>query len=169
MTSHQPPLVLTLRLDQKSSNFFNDLRQHHFPAEINFIDAHLTLFHHLPNDPAIIDALTTFAASQNVMKLRVAGLMKLGRGVAYRIESDPLKQLHKTLQKQWMQLLTPQDRQPFRAHITIQNKVDPVVANALFNSLSDPFNSFDALGLGLTLWEYMDGPWRRLREFDFSS
>jgi hypothetical protein len=37
--------------------------------------------------------------------------------------------------------LTRQDQQPFRAHVTVQNKVDAAKANALFESLRSDFEA----------------------------
>ena len=61
------PLILTLQLDAQAFAFFNFLRQKHFPAKINYLDAHLTLFHHLPPDPAVTEVLENIAASQKII------------------------------------------------------------------------------------------------------
>ncbi|WP_204248378.1 hypothetical protein [Hymenobacter sp. PAMC 26628] len=42
------PLILTLALDTDSQAYFDELRRQHFPAKINYLAAHVTLFHHLP-------------------------------------------------------------------------------------------------------------------------
>ena len=42
------PLILTLALDADSQAHFDALRKQHFPPAINYLAAHLTLFHHLP-------------------------------------------------------------------------------------------------------------------------
>ena len=46
--SNAAPLILTLTLDEATQAYFNDLRRQHFPPNINYLAAHLTLFHHLP-------------------------------------------------------------------------------------------------------------------------
>lgn len=162
-----PPLILTLRLDETSFGFFNALRQKHFPPELNFIDAHLTLFHHLPDTPEIPQQLCEITARQPVMTLEVTGLMKLGRGVAYRINSPVLVGLQAQLKRQWREWLTPQDGQGFRPHITVQNKVSPDAANMLCDRLTADFRPFTAQGTGLVLWEYLGGPWKKAGEFGF--
>ncbi len=165
--SQQPPLILTLRLDEASFAYFNGLRQAHFPPALNYLDAHLTLFHHLPDIPAVTDLLRAVAGAQPPMPLEVTGLMKLGRGVAFRVKSEPLAGLQAYLRGQWREHLTPQDQQGFRPHITVQNKVDPATANALYEALSTYFRPFHATGTGLSLWEYHGGPWHKREDFGF--
>ncbi|WP_460504174.1 2'-5' RNA ligase family protein, partial [Hymenobacter agri] len=57
------PLILTLALDAASQAYFNDLRTQHFPPKINYLAAHLTLFHHLPGteQPAVAARLQAVA------------------------------------------------------------------------------------------------------------
>lgn len=161
------PLILTLTLDPASQAFFDELRRAHFPPARNFLSAHLTLFHALPgHERAAIEAeLATVAAATAPLELRVEKVVFMGRGVAYALESAPLRQLHQQLQTRWRAWLTPQDRQPRRPHVTVQNKVEPAVARALFEELSAGFVPFRAEGVGLTLWEYKGGPWEALSEW----
>jgi hypothetical protein len=44
------PLILTLRMDERSQERFDRLRETHFPPERNYLRAHLTLFHKLPGE-----------------------------------------------------------------------------------------------------------------------
>lgn len=163
--TNQSPLILTLQLDPVAFAFFNNLRKQHFPASINYLDAHVTLFHHLPPVAAITDLLTTVTARQPVISLAVTEVMKLGRGVAYRLQSRDLQQLQTYLKQQWQPWLTPQDRQGFRPHVTVQNKVDAATADALFAELTTSFQPFAAEGIGLSLWEYRGGPWHHLQDY----
>lgn len=77
------PLILTLRLDEDSQAFFNTQRRLYFPPERNFLDAHLTLFHQLPDEAATFEYLEE--SQQSNFSLQVSGLMNLGAGVAYKI------------------------------------------------------------------------------------
>lgn len=163
-----PPLILALRLDDESFAYLDGLRKAHFPPAINYLDAHLTLFHHLPDRPAVTDLLRAVAGPQPPIPLEVTGLMKLGRGVAFRIKSEPLTELQAYLKGQWREWLTAQDQQGFRPHVTVQNKVDPATANALYEALSADFKPFTATGTGLSLWEYHNGPWRKREDFGFT-
>ena len=163
------PLILTLTLDADNQQFFNKLRQKHFPSERNYLDAHLTLFHHLPaNEAQLIEDIisaTKFFASMN---LQVTELKSIGNGVAYKMECDYLMQLHKRLQQQWDKWLIPQDRQKLWPHITIQNKVEPKLAKSLKEKLEESFEPFTATGTGLSLFEYMGGPWNFVKSFAFT-
>jgi 2'-5' RNA ligase len=170
MPEASAPLILTLALDAGSQQFFNELRQQHFPPERNFLQAHLTLFHHLPGADyvRISQELATLAATEAPLLLAVTGLRFLGRGVAYSLENSRLQALHKQLQTLWLPTLTPQDQQKLNPHITVQNKVDPAVARALFQQLTTGFQPFEAVGTGLQLWAYRGGPWEALQAFPFA-
>lgn len=163
------PLILTLELDPEAFDFFSELRDKHFPPERNFLKAHLTLFHQLPKAPFIANTLAALAQQQAPLSLRVADLMFFGRGVAYKLESDELQQLHRYLQKQYHRFLIAQDRQKLRPHITIQNKVTPQEARELESSLRQSFTPFEIQGSGFQLWEYQGGPWAPYQSFPFSA
>lgn len=168
MTEH--PLVLTLSLDDDAFRFFNALRQQHFPAERNHLDAHLTLFHQLPGVQAdrIEADLEKISQQYRPIHLLVSEVRLLGKGVGYRLESKLLQQLHRQLQKQWQAWLTPQDQSKLWPHVTVQNKVSPSQARGLYVRLANDFEPFEATGTGLHLWEYRGGPWESRQEFGFS-
>ncbi|KAA3438879.1 2'-5' RNA ligase family protein [Rufibacter hautae] len=162
------PLILTLTLDPEAAEFFTRLRSQHFPPERNYLQAHLTLFHHLPpTEKSIKDVLARVSEEQAIINLQVTDLMSLGRGVAYRINSGELQTMHRFLQEQWASFLIPQDKQKLRPHITIQNKVKPEEAKALEQNLRQTFQPFQIRGIGFTLWEYQGGPWQLLQQFPF--
>lgn len=162
------PLILTLHLDDASFQYFNLLRKAHFPPERNFIDAHLTLFHHLPDTPELRMQVAEAAANQEAFWLEVTGLRSLGAGVAYRLSCPPLQAWHRQLQQLWQQQLTAQDRQPLQPHVTVQNKVAPSVARQLLQQLEAGFTPFQAQAAGLQLWAYMGGPWQLLQAHLFA-
>jgi 2'-5' RNA ligase len=163
------PLILTLALDAPSQAHFDALRQQHFPPKINYLAAHLTLFHHLPGAelPAVQARLQAVAQARPPLPLRVAGLRSLGRGVAFNLENDELRALHRQLQTEFADYLTPQDRQKLQPHITIQPTVDPAEARQLLAELQADFEPFEAVGTGLHLWAYRGGPWESLAELPF--
>jgi hypothetical protein len=76
--------------------------------------------------------------------------------------------LRRDLAATFVEQLTPQDRQGFGPHVTIQNKVAPEIARALLASLSADFEPFEGVGEGLLLWRYLSGPWALEAEFAFS-
>lgn len=170
-TTADAPLILTLQLDAASTAFFNQLRQQHFPPARNFLAAHLTLFHHLPGADllSIVHHLQKESAQLQPIPLQVTGVRFLGQGVAYALESPIVDALHRRLQLHWQASITAQDQQRRRPHVTIQNKVAPATARALFEQLQSQFTPFEATGTGLRLWAYRGGPWELLHSFDFQS
>jgi 2'-5' RNA ligase len=162
------PLILTLTLDNETQTYFNQLREAHFPPERNYLAAHLTLFHHLPpHQPQIIDDIKLLVQQNTTLTLQVTEVKSIGNGVAYQLDCPLLLQLHKQLQQQWFDWLTPQDRQKLWPHVTVQNKVSPEQARMLKAQLTEEFEPFTATGLGLSLFEYQNGPWKFISSFDF--
>ncbi|MCD8739980.1 2'-5' RNA ligase family protein [Mucilaginibacter roseus] len=164
----EKPLILTLKLDDKAQIYFNQLRKKYFPPERNFLDAHLTLFHHLPaNEPGINNTIENLAAGQQRLEVIITNMVSIGNGVAFKCDSAELQKLHGNLQRQWQQWLIPQDRQKLWPHITIQNKVNANTAANTLKELSGSFTPFTAQGLGFSLWRYLDGPWQHVRDYLF--
>lgn len=126
--------------------------------------AHCTLFHHLP--PSIVDELKHRLVEETrqvrAPEARVAGLMSLGRGVAYRIESPALVQVRTRLAEAFAGLLTPQDAGGWRAHVTIQNKATPSVAKLLLEQLQRDFQPRSVALAGFATWWYRGGSWEPL-------
>ncbi|RDC63398.1 2'-5' RNA ligase family protein [Adhaeribacter pallidiroseus] len=166
--NNQTPRILTLQIQEPAFTYFNDLRKQYFPAQLNYLDAHITLFHHLPATDVITRVLEQVAAQHAVFPVEVTGLLKLGRGVAFQLQSKELVQLQEYLQQQWQAWLIPQDRQKFRPHITVQNKVSPAEALLVYEKLRSTFQGFNITGLGLSLWEYLGGPWQKIKDYAFS-
>ncbi|MDU0371611.1 2'-5' RNA ligase family protein [Hymenobacter endophyticus] len=164
------PLIITLTLNAEAHAYYTGLRQQHFPPERNYLQAHVTLFHHLPGEQvaAVQQQLLGVAARTAPLLLQVTGVRFLGRGVAYTLENTALQQLHRQLQTAWSEWLLPQDRQPLRPHITVQNKVDPAQARALHEQLATDFAPSTVTGLGFTVWAYEGGPWRELFQVPFA-
>lgn len=162
------PLIITLALDTASTGFFNALRKQYFPTAINYIDAHLTLFHHLPpNESTITDDLQKWSNAYASFSLQVTEVKSIGKGVAYKIESPELLQLHKAMQVKWKQWLTPQDNQKLWPHITVQNKVPPEKAKETLQILQALFQPFKATAVGFQVWAYKGGPWEFLKNYPF--
>ncbi len=155
------PFILTLWLDAESARRFNELRQRYFPRERNYLDAHLTLFHALPAEAetCIRADLDEICARTPKLDLSYPGLRFLGKGSAVEVESGELVQLRRELSAKWRDLLGAQDSRVIKPHITIQNKVAPDPARALFDQLSRDWQPFDGSGEGLLLWRYQGGPW----------
>ena len=153
------PLILTATLDPAAQARFDALRSAHFPSHRLIVGAHLTLFHALPSDTPI-DALGREAAASPPLPVQVTGVRLLGNGVAFALQSEPLHRMRERFRRKWLNRLTPQDSQPWRPHMTIQNKVDPGTARALHDVLAAGFVPYSATANGLALWRYRDGPWQ---------
>ncbi len=165
----KPTLILTVAMAESDLNYFSSLRQKYFPAERNFLQAHLTLFHALPNEPALINTVKELCETISAFMIQVKSLVSIGNGVAFKMESFELMQLHKTLQNQWQAFLTNQDKHKLWPHITIQNKVIATEANELLAALQKDFKSFRVPAEGLQLWEYLNGPWKSVEAFSFKT
>ncbi|WP_345211785.1 2'-5' RNA ligase family protein [Mucilaginibacter gynuensis] len=160
------PLILTLRLCASDAGFFNTQRKLYFPAERNHLEAHLMLFHQLPAEPATYHYLSDLRHPG--FFLEVVGLMNLGAGVAYRMDSPELLALHRSIKAHFDPSLIPQDRQGFRPHVTIMNKSTPAKARELLAKLTPGFRPFAVEVTGLDLWTYLGGPWQHATYFSFT-
>jgi 2'-5' RNA ligase len=161
------PLVVTLEIDDEAQARFDRERTALFPPGRTAIGAHVTLFHALPGscEPATIADLAATAADCRPFPVEVGELMSLGRGVAYRLHSAQLISLHRQLQARWWEKLSPQDRQGYRPHVTVQNKVSPEVASRTLAQLRQHFAPFSITARALRLWRYDGGPWTGRERF----
>ena len=162
-----PPIIVTAQPEPAAQQYFNALRTAHFPRAINYLDAHLTLFHKLPGDAVAAIKNTVQQYDDEFPCTAVAtSLFSIGRGVAIAVDCSVLKDVRRGLSTVWADWLTPQDRQGskkgFKPHITIQNKVDPADAKALLASLMSDFAPFEFQITGLALWHYLGGPWAQV-------
>lgn len=163
------PLILTLKMDDLSQQRFDRLREENFPKARNFTPAHLTLFHKLPGDREneISAALQDLCRQRKPFSLTVTGLVFMGRGVGYKLESPTLPTLRKELAEEWWPYLGVQDRKGFRPHVTVQNKVPPEQARDLHRRLEGSFSPFEVGAEGLLLWRYLGGPWESAGSYGF--
>lgn len=161
------PLILTLTLDAKAQEYFDALREEHFPKHCNYLKAHLTLFHHLPSDNETIEKMISEVCNRSEMSLEVSGIKSIGNGVAYVIQSEELQQLHKKLQQQFDPYMISQDRNKLWPHITVQNKVTAFKAKQTLEKLQESFKPFHLTATGIRSWLYMGGPWEAKAAWHF--
>ncbi len=112
--------------------------------------------------------LSRLCAGRGPLPVRVTEVMSLGRGAALRLEAPEAAALRAELARGWDAWLTPQDRQPWRPHVTVQNKVAPERARDTLARLRAGFAPWDARAEALLLWRYRGGPWEALGEFPFT-
>jgi 2'-5' RNA ligase len=162
------PLIVTLLLDEEAQGRFDRLRAAHFPAERNHLQAHVTMFHALPGEHlAEVTRELAEVADRTPFDVAVTGVRFLGRGVAIDLDAPELTALRRGLAGAFDPWLTRQDRQWSRPHVTVQNKVPPEVARALFAEMSASFVPETVTARGLGLWNYLGGPWSPAGEFTF--
>lgn len=161
----QPPLIITLSLDKLSQDYFTELRNQYYPRYCNHLDAHLTLFHHLPADLPGIEEILQTAVKRNIIDLLVSGVHNTGNGVSFTVVSEELLQLHKELQLLFDPHLCTKDRAELRPHITVQHRVTAYKAKQTEEILMKDFEPFSIQGIGLATWLYMKGPWRPLNNY----
>lgn len=162
-------LIVTAALERRVHDRLTGERKAHFPAERNFLDAHLTMFHALPPscESEAASLLKRIANDCKPPRARLSEVISLGRGVAYKVESDDLRRIRDVIADHFHGMLTAQDSQGWRPHITIQNKVKPYEAKALLEQKRETFEPQPLDIIGLSLHSYMDGPWEKLGGWRF--
>jgi hypothetical protein len=139
------PLIVTATLPAAIQAWADGLRKAHFPPERNHLQAHVTLFHAL--------------AQHAPVEARLTGLMDLGGGTAFRIDSPAMMALRDEIADHFHGLLTQQDSHVPRLHVTVQNKVLRKDAIALQIGLQEAFAARSFTFAGLALHYYLSGPW----------
>ncbi len=126
------------------------------------------MFHHLA--PSLQRELAQRLAAYTAIpspRARLTGIIDLGAGTAFRVESEDLEDIRADLADAFRGMLTPQDSAPWRAHITIQNKVEPREARRLQERLRATFEPRPLNLKGLASWRYLGGPWEPLKTHIF--
>lgn len=152
--------VMTLKFDAGTFERLQALRIRHFPQTLNFIPAHLTLFHSISLEQA--DRLhhnwDDFKVDAPLV-LDFIGLRPLGRGTALSVKSERLSSIRNHAMRVMAGTYSKQDQQTFNAHVTIQNKVTAAESKALLRELSLNFVPWQGIGTGLMIWQYLGGQW----------
>ncbi len=163
------PIILTALMGNADQAWANMRRAAHFPPDRNYLNAHITLFYHLPpaHLPEIKARLAAMVAEYPAPRAEISDLMFLGRGVAYQVYSPELLAMRQELAEAFCGLLIPQDMGRPRLHITVQNKVEPSVAKALYATLAAEFTPRPLIISGLSAHYYRGGPWEAIRNWTF--
>jgi hypothetical protein len=161
-------LIVTAELVPQDFGWLDKLRRQVYPAELNRVPAHLTIFHALPpSAEAEVRARLAELTNGRAPVARIEGLMDLGGGVAFRIFSPDLDRIRESLAQDLHGLLGAQDAGGWRPHVTIQNKVPPKVARALIASLERELRPRPLRISGLGLHRYLGGPWEKVAAYPF--
>lgn len=163
------PLIIAAELPQDLFSWANQLRAQHYPPHRNQVKAHVTLFRALPPsaEAEIRDSLAALARVYAPVPARLEGVMKMGKGTALEISSPAMITLWEDLADRFFGLLTPQDENVPRLHITVQNKVSIEEAKALQTQLALTVEPREFAFRGLELHAYMSGPWEFLHRWRF--
>ena len=162
------PFIVTAELPGEIFAWANGLRKAHFPPERNHLAAHVTLFHSFA--PSLREELprelARLAAAYAQPPARIEGLMDLGGGTALLVRSPEMLDIRAEIAERFYAMLTAQDRGGKRLHITVQNKVERKLAQALQAELGPALipRDFTFTGLGLHLyrgphWDHV-GVWK---------
>ena len=163
------PIIVTALFGAADMELLDGLRRTYFPPERNRLRAHLTMFHHLPPSLAAELGQRLSAASRGVPPppAQLAGLISLGGGVAFRVESSALGIIRARLADAFAGMLTPQDAAGWRPHVTIQNKVSAAIARETLACLSAGFRPHPLAITGLASFHYRGGPWEPIGRYPF--
>lgn len=161
-------LIVTAALGGADFAWLDRQRRAHFPPHRNQLPAHLTMFHALPpSSEEEVRGQLNLLTKRPPPLATIAGLINLGGGVAYRIESTELGEIRSDLADHFHGVLSAQDRSGWRAHVTIQNKVSVSEAKTLHRELERQFEPRPMAILGLSLHRYLDGPWQAVESWPF--
>lgn len=169
--------VLTLLTSAAHHRTLTNLRKRYFPAHLNKLDAHITLFHALPGSKlssSIIPTLEGLAHSTSPFRLNPTTPFRLRKGVGVSIPNDQggqeARDVHAKLQEAWKGFLSEQDAGGFRAHYTVMNKEDDEskVADAM-REVESTWRGCEGVVEGLSLFLYDRGRWVWERDFEFAA
>ncbi|MDB6162482.1 MAG: hypothetical protein JWO04_6188 [Gammaproteobacteria bacterium] len=149
--------VVTLRMDEVSFARLDVLRTRYFPPDINSLPAHLTLFYALTDEQVSRLPAAGTGLAVGSIPLEFVRPILIGHGVAIEVAGRELSDLHVRLTEVLGHGLTRQDRQPFRPHVTIQNKVTREAAKVTFSGVAHGFSPWAGHGIGLDVWRYLGG------------
>jgi hypothetical protein len=89
--------------------------------------------------------------------------------MAFRLGSGQSLRLRDRFRQHWLEHLTPQDREPWQPHVTIQNKVQPTVARVSHHAVAASFTPYEVMATGVALWIYCDDLWQAAGTFAFAT
>lgn len=163
--------ILALHTDPTHHQAVTALRNQHFPPNINKLSAHVALFRALPGSqlPVIQSAIQHLVHHHDPFPISTGEPFLMAHGVGLHVHVEPAPHIFRTLKEQWNGFLSKQD-QSFRAHYTIQNKVQSSVAQeslVAIRSGPDRFEGSTGIVTGLSLYLYDRGYWTLKHTYPF--
>ncbi len=163
------PIIITAMMGAEDQSFFTQLRKAYYPLERNYLDAHITLFHHLPPGywMEIKRHIVELTKEYEAPYAHVERILHLDKGVAFYIDSPEMLAIRSMIAERLIGLLIPQDQVQPRLHVTIQNKVSARESKQLFETLNDDFEPFPIDLIGIEAFYYRGGPWEKIGHWRF--
>ena len=160
--------ILALRTDVAHHQRMTALRNQYFPPKINKLEAHVALFRALPGShlTGFSEDIKNYSQAHKPFPIRTTKAFALGHGVAIHVDAPEATDIYEGLRCMWTNVLSKQD-QSFKAHYTIQNKVEKEVAEKTLQEVRETFHGSQGTVTGLVLYRYDKGFWRHTRDFDF--
>jgi hypothetical protein len=162
------PLLITAELPPDLFAWADAVRRAHYPPQRNRLGAHVTLFHGLPpSADGEVRRLLAMLSAREPPAAHIAGLMDLGRGTAFAVESPALVALHEEMAEHLHGIIQQRDARSLKLHITVQNKVSRDEAKALQRELAQTLDSRPFRFRGLALSHWRDDLWRMAQLYRF--
>jgi hypothetical protein len=166
--SASTPIIVSAQFGPGDDGWLQQLRRSRYPTDRNRVPAHLTLFYHLPpSAEGELDRRLAAATAAPPPPAMLTGVLDLGPLTAFRVESEALVAIREELAEAFHGMLAAQDQVVWRPHITIQNKVEPRVAEALRRELAATFEPRPLAIRALASWRYTDAGWDLIKSRPF--
>ena len=160
--------ILALHTDHEHHKRITALRTQYFPPKLNKLSAHVALFRALPGSQlAVIEADVSAAAEKRQpFPIATGKAYLLSHGVAIDANVPLAREIYNGLREKWGDFLSKQDKS-FKAHYTIQNKVEAGVPQKTLDELERNFQGSQGQVDGLSMFRYDRGYWRHTKDFMF--
>ncbi|KAK4936394.1 hypothetical protein LTR10_022720 [Elasticomyces elasticus] len=168
---HEESYILTLHTNREHHMLLTSLRDKYFPPDLNKLAAHIALFRALPGSqlPRLEHDIASLTQSRAPFSILANKPFRMRQGVGIHVKDDTggLKSVYEELKVQWTSFLSQQDRS-FAPHYTVQNKVaDDAIVDQTLRELTDQFHGSHGQALGLSLYRYERGYWKKVKDFMF--
>lgn len=167
--------ILALHTDTSHHKALTALRNQHFPPKINKLAAHIVLFRALPGShlEQIVSDIAAVVSPIKPFVIATGKPFRLAHGVGIEVHTTPPtapKDIFQELRDKWQDFLSRQDLGSFKAHYTIQNKVeDEEKVKACLESVKSDFHGSRGTVDGLVVYRYDRGWWKKERDFPFEN
>ena len=160
--------ILALRTDIDHQKRMTVLREKYFPAKLNKLEAHVALFRALPGSQlsAIDNDIEEVGQYLKPFPIRTTEAFALGHGVAMHVHAPEAIEIFNRLKDRWKGFLSKQD-QSFKAHYTLQNKVENEVAEKTLQEVRETFRGSEGIVTGLSCFKYEKGFWKYEKDYTF--